>query len=177
MDVSTILTNKGYLSTAIDPNPNRRLVIANFLGYAEPEDILQRFGEGKSEVESGLLLEMDQEALHDCQGQGSGTVNILGQTQSSFKAHLVLEKNSWVLWSQTWYPGWNLFLDGEKSGPVLRGNYTFMVACIPAGDHLVEFRYQPLSFRLGAMITLSSLGLIVAAAVLKKRTGKGLRLI
>lgn len=59
-----------------------------------------------------------------------------------------------------YYPGWKAFVD-EKETKIYRANYVMRAVFLPKGRHSVEFRYQPLSFKIGAIISLVSLVLVV----------------
>jgi len=59
----------------------------------------------------------------------------------------------WIFWSQTWYPGWIIKINGINTGPALRANYLFQAAEVKPGVQQVEFIYSPVSFKLGAAIT------------------------
>jgi hypothetical protein len=61
------------------------------------------------------------------------------------------------------YPGWNAYVDGRKAA-VLKTNYLFRGVLIPAGAHEVEFRYEPLSFRIGGWLGILGLGTIALYA-------------
>lgn len=63
--------------------------------------------------------------------------------------------------SQTWFPGWKATVDGEEV-PVLRANMALTGILLPAGSHEVRFVFQPLSFRIGAAITILTASIIVA---------------
>jgi membrane protein YfhO len=68
--------------------------------------------------------------------------------------------------ADSFYPGWHVYVDGKEE-EVLRANLFFRGVKLTAGEHRVEFRYLPQSFRIGAMISLASiLGLIVVSVVL-----------
>jgi hypothetical protein len=60
--------------------------------------------------------------------------------------------DSFLVLSDTCYPGWKVYVDGEKK-KMYRANYTFRAVPLRTGTHQVEFVYDPLSFKLGAMIT------------------------
>lgn len=62
-----------------------------------------------------------------------------------------------VVSSQPAIPGWRLALDGEPIRP-LRVNGAFLGARVPAGEHRLELRYAPGSWRLG--LVLAALGLV-----------------
>jgi hypothetical protein len=63
------------------------------------------------------------------------------------------------------YPGWKAEVDGREV-PVDRVDYLFRGVRVGAGAHTVEFRYEPLSWRIGWIVSLVALGgLILAVAV------------
>ncbi len=62
--------------------------------------------------------------------------------------------------SDVHYPGWNAYVDGERSH-VYRANYLFRAVEVPPGKHTVEFRYEPRSFWLGFRISVLSAILVV----------------
>lgn len=69
------------------------------------------------------------------------------------------------------YPGWKATLDGNDV-PVERVNYVMRGVRLPAGAHRVEFRYEPLSWRIGWIVSLLAL-LALAATVLWARRNAG----
>ena len=77
------------------------------------------------------------------------------RTETSGPAYLVL--------TDSHYPGWRAFLDGQET-PILRANHLFRAVDLPPGSHLVEFQYEPASFRWGLALSLTSLGLLVTGA-------------
>jgi uncharacterized membrane protein YfhO len=68
--------------------------------------------------------------------------------------------------AESWYPGWRATLDGQAA-PILRANYLSQGVVVPAGRHVVELRYQPDSFTIGAALSglaaLAGLALVVWA--------------
>ncbi len=60
--------------------------------------------------------------------------------------------NGWLVLSDSFYPGWVVTVDGQRS-ELLRADYVFRGVAVSAGSHQIEFRYEPLSFRIGSWIT------------------------
>jgi len=56
-------------------------------------------------------------------------------------------------------------VDGQPV-TVLRGDVLFRVVPVPAGEHDVEFRFEPTSVRLGLLISVGSLLVLVCALAL-----------
>ncbi len=58
------------------------------------------------------------------------------------------------------YPGWIATLDGTTT-PILRAYGALAAVVMPAGEHTVVFKYDPLSYKLGAIISLLAWGTVV----------------
>ena len=57
-----------------------------------------------------------------------------------------------------WYPDWKAYVDG-KPVPILRADHVLRAVVVPAGTHLVDFRFESASLRQGLMLSLVSVGL------------------
>jgi Bacterial membrane protein YfhO len=69
------------------------------------------------------------------------------------------------------YPGWKAFVDGKEE-VIRRANLFFRAVPLPAGDHTVEFRYEPSSFTVGlviSVVTLIALALVTALSAFRSR--------
>jgi hypothetical protein len=64
--------------------------------------------------------------------------------------------------------GWRAYVDGAAR-PVLRANAAFRAVALPAGDHVVDFVYRPLSVWVGAALSLASAVAFVAVASRRRR--------
>jgi hypothetical protein len=62
----------------------------------------------------------------------------------------------YLILTDTFYPGWKASVDGSPQ-PTYRANYLFRGVPVSPGHHIVTFEYRPLSFQLGAGITLAAL--------------------
>ena len=70
-----------------------------------------------------------------------------------------------AVFSEVYYPeGWNAFIDGNKADYV-KTNYVLRGMYLPAGDHQVEFRFEPKSFTIGRMITIWSNILVILSGI------------
>jgi hypothetical protein len=64
--------------------------------------------------------------------------------------------------SETWYPGWRVTVDGAPAR-LLRADYAFRGVALPAGHHVVEFRFR--SRPAVAGLLLSALGLLLLGGI------------
>jgi len=65
-----------------------------------------------------------------------------------------------LIYSSAVLPGWEATID-EKPAPIIEAYGRLLAVSVPAGQHIVAFRYAPRSVWLGALLTLS--GLIAAS--------------
>ncbi|MDO8657168.1 MAG: YfhO family protein [Candidatus Levybacteria bacterium] len=63
--------------------------------------------------------------------------------------------------SDSFYPGWKAKIDGKEK-EILSANYLFRAIEMEKGKHEVRFFYDPLSFKIGALISGSTLLIIIA---------------
>jgi hypothetical protein len=68
------------------------------------------------------------------------------------------------------YPGWDATIDGQPA-EILRAYGALSALAVPAGEHTIQFVYDPLSYRIGALISLATwVGLGVLGVVLMVRS-------
>ena len=71
-----------------------------------------------------------------------------------------------AVFSEVYYSaGWNAYLDGNKVDYV-KTNYVLRGMYLPAGNHTIDFKFEPVSFQTGRTITIWSTVLIYLAIVL-----------
>jgi len=73
------------------------------------------------------------------------------------------ERAAILVLADAWYPGWEARVDGEPA-PLLRANLALRAVPVSPGEHRVELRYRPASFRLG--LTLAA-GAVLAYALFR----------
>lgn len=103
-------------------------------------------------------------------GDNRWTTDVKEYGNNNIKYEVNTEKNSILVTSEIWYPGWNVYIDGVKQ-EVIQVNCCYRGCEVPAGTHIVEFIYQPLSLYLG--ILLSTLGIlywIILFWIIKRKT-------
>lgn len=76
-----------------------------------------------------------------------------------------LNKPKMLFMSETYYPGWKVYIDGNE-GTIYRANYAFRAVPLNPGNHRVVFVYKPLSVILGGVITLVGIVAIVLIGTL-----------
>lgn len=83
---------------------------------------------------------------------------------NSISASVNVDEDSFVNFSQTYYPGWKVYVDGVRQ-QVYKVNGVIMGAYIPAGNHVIEFCYKPFSVMAGTIISFMTLAVVVVVGM------------
>jgi len=67
---------------------------------------------------------------------------------------------------KTFYPGWKAYIDGKEVA--IGDGRPFMKIEFPKGKHIVSLHYDPMSFKLGILMSLAGLVILVLVAKFKK---------
>lgn len=83
--------------------------------------------------------------------------------------HLTYESKSvtdqFAVFSEIYYEdGWNAYINGELT-PHVRVNYVLRGLPVPAGDNLIEFKFEPEVIKIGSTISLVSYGIFIAISL------------
>lgn len=95
-------------------------------------------------------------------GSSPGSANVVTYTPGHIVIQTDASRSALLVVAETFYPGWRATLDGQPVG-VLRTNYISQGVVVPDGKHSIELKYEPGSFRYGAM--LSGVGLAALAGL------------
>ncbi|MEW6619070.1 MAG: YfhO family protein [bacterium] len=132
--ILNILTNKNF-------DPQKEVILEeNVLNY--PESKIQNFASQHS-------------------SNSKSKIQITAYQPNKVKINTSCQTNGFLFLSDTYYPGWKAYVDGQQT-KIYRANFLFRAVVLPKGSHQVEFVYSPLSFKIGLLGSiLTSLVLIL----------------
>jgi len=91
-------------------------------------------------------------------------VEILDYTPNKVIVSAASATGGFVVLGDLYYPGWKAFIDGVPQ-EVYKADYVFRAVQLEAGGHRIEFVFDPLSFKIGATVSLGTLSLAVSLTV------------
>jgi hypothetical protein len=83
-------------------------------------------------------------------------VEVLEYHNNSVSLEVSLARPKFLFMSESYYPGWKAYVDGDERR-IYRANYAFRAVFLEPGDHRVDFIYRPMTFLLGAAISVATL--------------------
>ena len=90
----------------------------------------------------------------------TGTISIVEQKPNYLKYESKSQANGLVVFSEIYYPGWKATIDGNESS-VLRADYILRALEVPAGDHTIEFRFEPRAYTVGNKVTTACSWMVI----------------
>jgi hypothetical protein len=133
-------------------------------------DALQRLMNGTAAPARTILLDPKKgnSTLADLgdvpPGQSMGTAQIVEDGLAKLRIRVRAERAGYLQVNDSWAPGWKATLDG-KSVEVLRRDYAFRAAPVPAGDQLIEMVYRPRPEIAAIAVEAGALLIVMIAAV------------
>lgn len=100
----------------------------------------------------------------DLPAEMTGQVEITTYRPEEVELSAHMETAGLVVLSDTYYPGWQAYVDGARA-PIVRANYFVRGVYVRAGDRHIVFRYRPLSHRVGALISFLTAGAVLLAMI------------
>jgi hypothetical protein len=103
-----------------------------------------------------------------------GRAKLVSEIPTRIKVALQMETAGLVVLADLWDRGWRAYLNG-KSIPIVRANHAIRGVAVPAGEGMLEFRYEPASFTWGlrlATLATALLGGWVGMATWNRRSAQ-----
>jgi len=101
-------------------------------------------------VENKFKSQITQEPKYD----SVATIQLVQNLNDLIDYKFTAPTPQFAVFSEVYYPkGWNVFIDGTKADYV-KTDYVLRGMYIPAGNHTIEFRFQPKSFTTGRLISI-----------------------
>jgi len=158
----------------LDVMPRAFLVHQAEVPGSDEAILAQLIGE-EFDLSSSILLE-DESALARLGSIAGGSPPAEGRDEVKiveYDAHrVVIEMTStqagFLFLSDAHYPGWRARLDGQEE-TVYRADYLFRAVLVPPGQHIVEFTFDPVAFKIGLAVALTTGAALVAAAIVFRK--------
>ena len=139
-----------------DPAPLGNAWFVNSYEIAENADAEIDALEGLNPANKTIIDKRFSKYVEGKTYQKSGSIQLEVSDPNYLKYNFRSGSEQLTVFSEIYYDkGWNAYIDGEEA-PYFRANYVLRAMSIPAGDHTIEFKFEPRSYFLGNKISYAS---------------------
>jgi hypothetical protein len=136
-------------------------------------DALTLLANGQVDPLRTALLETTPPELAPAVDSSADQVTMAAESPDRLKLTTTSDAPGLLMLSESYDPGWKAYVDGEQVD-VLVADHLLRAVPLPAGEHIVELRYEPRSLQIGVAIsTATALVVIGALVVAGWRTWRG----
>jgi hypothetical protein len=140
------------------------------------EEALDLLSSGQLDLTETALLEEEPPRMSRPDDASADRASITEYTPNRIQLEITTGAAGLLVLSEVYYPAWKAYVDGQPA-PVYLTDHLLRSVPVPAGDHIVELRYESWTLRGGMAISLVTLATLIAltfAAGIKRwrRTGK-----
>jgi len=142
-------------------NLPRAYVVGNARKFANGSDVFKTILKGDIDPKREVLLE-GVDAVPTATGSGQVTIDSYNDTNVRLGA--MMQKEGYLILSDTYYPGWHAYIDGKET-KIYQANYAFRAVRVEKGNHTIVFSYDPLSYKIGKYVSVISVVVLIILTV------------
>ena len=119
---------------------------------------------GLDPTQTAVVDKKFESVVQSLPSDSTATIELVAYEPNYLKYEVSSEKGGTVVFSEIYYPGWKSTVDGQEVAHG-RANYILRAMNVPAGQHVVEFRFDPTSLHVTENIAFVALGLLALLAI------------
>lgn len=146
----------------------RAFIVSKVKVIRDKEEILKELNSDSFNPREDVILEERPQIELKLSSAQDSTVRIIGYSPNIVKLEANLSAAGFLVLSDTYYPGWKVYVD-DKEGRIYLANYAFRAVYLDKGQHTVRFIYRPLSFKIGLYLSISTLVIALIGIILLMR--------
>jgi hypothetical protein len=141
----------------------RAFFVPDYRVAGNSEEVLRELSADDFDPSAIVILEEKPAGLVPSSGTTpmESHVEVADYTSNRVVVQANLSTAGFVVLSDLYYEGWKAFVDGEEQN-LYKADHILRAVQLEAGEHRIEFVFDPLSFKVGSMASLITL-LVVAA--------------
>ena len=135
-----------------------RFYLANNFSLYDSSNFGEKFFSEDFDPQKTILLQNEISGLKNNADTQAATASLEEYSPNKISIKTNSQNDNILFLSDTYYPGWEAFVDGQKT-EILKAFYSFRAVVVPAGVHTVNFVYNPVAFDIGRLVSIISIGI------------------
>jgi hypothetical protein len=158
----------GYQANAVIPNPyanGNAWIVDKIESVNSPDEEINMLDQ--VDLDHVAVIDVSKFNIENVASDTTATIRLLNYQPNKLQYKSNSQKEVLAVFSEIYYPkGWKAFID-DKEVEIIRANYILRALKIPAGNHNIEFRFEPKAYSIGnTVMWISSLLLLALVIVL-----------
>jgi uncharacterized membrane protein YfhO len=153
-----------FLHEIINPRPFAHLVYRIDIIGSDAHAV-ELLNDPNYEPRENIILQQEPNLALPDSIAGQGTAMITEFRAESFTVEVSTSENAILSLAQVDYPGWKATRDSEAI-PILRAYGALAAVEVPAGEHIIRFVYDPMSYRIGVVLSLLTWGTLIMLSII-----------
>jgi len=131
----------------------RTFLASSFVVNTEDQDILKTLFDQSFDLQETIVIEKEP-FIEPQQGEGAAVID--KYTPNYIQIRTVSSVPKLLFLSDVYDDGWQVYVDKKKE-EVLRADFTFRAVSLSAGEHTIEYVYQPKEYIYGIIVSVGSI--------------------
>ena len=119
---------------------------------------------GLNPLETAIVDKRFKSVVKPVVSDSTATIELVTYEPNYLKYEVDSRTGGTVVFSEIYYPGWRSSIDGQEAAHG-RANYILRAMNVPAGKHVVEFSFDPVSLHVTENIAFIALGILALVAI------------
>ena len=172
LNVKYIITKSEQAKDTVMVNPahnGNAWFISKIIAANSPDDEMKLLTKLNTKDEVVISMENNKKSFDlrlPFLKNGSESIALVSSKPNDLIYQSSNTNNGFAVFSEMYYKyGWNAYVDGKLT-PHLKVNYTFRGLPIPAGNHKIEFKFEPQVIKTGSTIALISFIILICLSAI-----------
>ena len=132
----------------------RAFVVHNAEIIKNEQEIFDRLDSSDFDLRNSIIIEKDSPVdFKNKKLNDNSTANIIEYGFNSISIRAVMEHDGFLVLSDTYYPGWKAFVNNKET-QIYQADYFLRAVYLNKGNHDIVFKYEPVSFRAGLILSV-----------------------
>lgn len=157
-----LIRNQGKMMVVKNENALGRISFAPNYLVMDSSSILKALHEGSYDYRTTVALTVEPKKKVSMSGSSKGEYAIEWKKYSPNyrKAEVVVPSDGFLRISETYYPGWEIRIDGEKSR-IYKADYAWMAVSVSEGRHVIEIIPHSMFLGKASVVSIGIMGILV----------------
>ncbi len=140
--------------------PGRLSLYGKTINVKNDKEAIEKLVDKKVDLRKELIISSGRRNDNTGTDSPVGYAKLISYRSNKVTLEYIANRDAFLYLSDTYYPGWRAYVDGKET-KIYRANLAFRAIKVPGGRHTVVFKYVPMSFYIGLVLTLLGIALCV----------------